>query len=46
MLRSLYRTPEGPVRTDLSSEAFATVLREPDALLWVDFDGESPYVLI
>ena len=44
MLSSLYRTPEGLVCTDLSPEAFATVLREPDALLWVDFDGEPPEV--
>ena len=44
MLRSLYRTPEGPVRTDLSPEAFVGALREPDALLWVDLDGEPPEV--
>ncbi|NIV34691.1 MAG: hypothetical protein GWN58_36110, partial [Anaerolineae bacterium] len=44
MLRSLYRTPKGPVRTDLNPEAFGTVLKEPDSLLWVDFDGESPEV--
>jgi magnesium transporter len=44
MLRSLYRTPEGPARTDLSREAFATVLEEPDTLLWVDFEGEPPEV--
>ncbi len=35
MLRSLFRTPEGSVRTDLSPEAFAAALKEPDAQLWV-----------
>ncbi|MGD9145810.1 MAG: magnesium/cobalt transporter CorA [Anaerolineae bacterium] len=44
MLRSLYRSPDEPVRSDLSPQAFAEVLREPDGLLWVDFDGESPEV--
>jgi magnesium transporter len=44
MLRSVYRTPEGPLRTDLSPEAFAAVLRKPDTLLWVDLDGEPAEV--
>ena len=44
MLRSLYRSPDEPVRSDLSPQAFAEVLRDPDGLLWVDFDGESPEV--
>lgn len=44
MLRSLYQTAEGTVCTDLSQEAFATILKEPDTLLWVDFDGEPPEV--
>ena len=44
MLRSLYRTLEGHVRTDLDPEAFVTVLKEPGSLLWVDFDGEPPEV--
>jgi Mg2+ and Co2+ transporter CorA len=44
MLRSLYRTEEGPVRTDLSLEAYALALEEPDAVLWVHLDGEPPEV--
>jgi hypothetical protein len=39
MLRSLYRTPEGTIRTDLSQEAFATVLKEPDTL---SLGGQQP----
>lgn len=42
MLRSLYRSPEGLDQIDLNPEAFAVALQEPDALLWVDLDGESP----
>ncbi len=44
MLRSLFRTPEGSVQTDLSPEAFAAALKEPDAQLWVDLEGEPPQV--
>jgi magnesium transporter len=44
MLRSLFRTPEGTVRADLSPEAFATVIKEPDTMLWLDFEGEPPEV--
>lgn len=42
MLRSLYRSPGGPSQIDLNPEAFAVAIQEPDALLWVDLDGESP----
>ncbi|MGD2207111.1 MAG: magnesium/cobalt transporter CorA [Anaerolineae bacterium] len=44
MLRSLYRTPDGLVHSDLNPEAFTMALKEPDALLWVDLDGEPPEV--
>jgi magnesium transporter len=44
MIRSLYYTPDEPVQTDLRPEEFAAALKEPHALLWVDFDGEPPEV--
>ncbi len=44
MIRSLYYTPGKPIQTDLRPEEFGAALKEPDTLLWVDFDGESPEV--
>lgn len=44
MLRSLYRTEEGPFRTDLNLEAYALAREEPDAALRVHLDGEPPEV--
>lgn len=44
MIRSVYRTKEGNVRTDLQPEKFATALRDARGLLWVDFEETSPEV--
>lgn len=41
MIRSLYRTQDGHIRTDLSPAEFATALRDVHGLLWVDFSCES-----
>ncbi|MGE5553098.1 MAG: magnesium/cobalt transporter CorA [Betaproteobacteria bacterium] len=40
MIRSLYRPPEGPLRTDLPPAEFASALKETGGLLWVDLVGE------
>lgn len=40
MLRSLYRPPDGPLRTELSPEDLALVRQERGGLLWLDLSGE------
>jgi magnesium transporter len=40
MIQSLYRTGSGAVRTDVSREAFASALEDPEGLLWIDFSEE------
>lgn len=42
MIRSLYITRDGLVKTDLLLGAFAEALRDQDGLLWVDFEGTPP----
>lgn len=42
MIRSLYYSRDGNLRLDLSSEEFATVLKDNEGLLWVDFEATSP----
>lgn len=42
MIRSLYHTREGHLRTELSPDEFATALEDTQGLLWVDLSGESP----
>ncbi len=42
MIRSLYREPDGHLRTDLGPDEFTNVLKDADGLLWVDFAGEPP----
>ena len=42
MLRALYFENEKLINTNLPKEKFAEALRNPDGLLWVDFQGESP----
>jgi len=40
MIRTLYRTPGGRVRSDVRPEEFAALLQEAGGLLWVDLAGE------
>jgi magnesium transporter len=42
MIRALYRTPEGKIRTDLTPADFPSALKEPGGLLWVDFENTPP----
>jgi magnesium transporter len=42
MIRALYRTPEGKMRTDLTPADFPAMLKEPGGLLWVDFENTPP----
>jgi magnesium transporter len=42
MIRSLYRTHDGRIRTDLTPEKFTAALRDAKGLLWVDFSGTPP----
>lgn len=44
MFRSLYRTPEGNLRTDLKPEDLQAALTTEGGLLWVDLSGEPPEV--
>ena len=44
MIRALYRTRDGDVRTELRPDEFAAALQDPDGLLWVDFLDEPPDV--
>lgn len=41
MIRTMYRPPEGRVRTGLSLEEVGTLLGEGSGVLWVDFEGEA-----
>lgn len=40
MIRSIYYQPGQDVQTDLPMREYATALKNPDSLLWIDFDGE------
>ena len=42
MIRSLYRTQEGHIHTDLRPDELAAALQDTDGLLWVDLSGEPP----
>ncbi len=42
MIRSLYFLPGKPIRKDVPSQEFPELIREPRALLWVDFTSEPP----
>ena len=42
MLRALYFENEKLINTNLPKENFPEALRNPNTLLWVDFQGESP----
>jgi magnesium transporter len=41
MIRSLFRAPNGQVRTDLRPDEFSTALQDAGSLLWVDL-GDEP----
>jgi len=42
MIRAMYRTPEGTIRTDLTPGDLPAVLRRTGGVLWVDFEGTPP----
>lgn len=42
MIRSLYRTKEGSLHTDLPLDEFGAALRDSRGLLWVDFENTPP----
>jgi len=42
MIRSLHRTQDGHLRTDLSPDEFTAALEDAGGLLWVDFADEPP----
>ncbi len=44
MIRILYRTADGRLRTDLTREELPSALADKTGLLWVDFEGEPPEV--
>ncbi|MDX9992369.1 MAG: magnesium/cobalt transporter CorA [Anaerolineales bacterium] len=44
MIRSLYSLPGEETRTDLPVLEYANLLKNPAALLWIDFDGEPDSV--
>jgi magnesium transporter len=41
MIRALYRTQDGYIRTDLRPDEFAAALRDAQGLLWVDISCEA-----
>jgi magnesium transporter len=42
MIRALYRTPEGKIRTDLTPADYPAALKESAGVLWVDFEDTPP----
>lgn len=40
MMRTLYHLPGQHLRADVPVKEFAALLKQPDGLLWVDFDAE------
>jgi magnesium transporter len=40
MIRSIYYQPGQEIQTNLPLHEYATALKNPDSLLWIDFDGE------
>lgn len=42
MIRAMYYSKDGKVRTDLNPMDVAFAFQEPESLLWVDFDGATP----
>lgn len=42
MIRSLFRSSNGTLRTDLAEEEYRSALQDAGGLLWVDFEGTPP----
>ena len=42
MIHLLYRPPTGGLMIDLALDQLAAALADPQALIWVDLDGEDP----
>lgn len=42
MIRALYRSSDGIRRDDLEPVDFPAALKDPDGILWVDFEGTQP----
>lgn len=42
MIRSLYFSKDGQLRTGLEVDEFSPAMREPESVLWVDFEGTPP----
>ncbi|MCS6992492.1 MAG: magnesium/cobalt transporter CorA [Anaerolineales bacterium] len=40
MLRALYYLPDGELRSEIPIKEFASLLKQPNGLLWVDFEAE------
>jgi magnesium transporter len=40
MIRTFYSAPDQPPRSDIPIKDFASLLLNPDGLLWIDFDNE------
>lgn len=44
MIRTLYRTEDGHLQTNLELSTLGTFLKDADGLLWVDMAGEAPEI--
>jgi magnesium transporter len=42
MIRALYRSSDGIRRNDLAPADFSAALKDPNGVLWVDFEGTPP----
>ena len=42
LIRSIYLSPEEIFRTGLDVSEFAELIKDPDGLLWVDFEASPP----
>jgi magnesium transporter len=44
MIRSLYYLPDTPIQKDVLPEQFPDLIKNPQAVLWVDFNDEPPEI--
>ena len=42
MSRAIYLTPDGNIRTDVNQSEYASLIDQPEGVLWVDLYGEKP----